>query len=226
MKRKETLFTILFCIVVIATLLIFFLAERTQKKTDADYAAFLFLLLSEAALYVASLLIITRRRSGQRLYLSAGVVFVLAVYWAVTIGYALFAAPFFENHLRQFYLLELLTLLAAGALVAIFTAAAGHFASGENASPAGERIAALSSYVQKLTLDSRNAPFHDALSLLQEELSLADKRASVPEDDALIAAVGSIAGAVGNGNAADYIERAYTLARQRNLATKRRGASY
>ncbi|HWQ59501.1 MAG TPA: hypothetical protein VN540_10810 [Clostridia bacterium] len=226
MKRKETLFTILFCIVVIATLLVFFLAERTQNKTDADYAAFLFLLLSEAALYAASLLIITRRRSGQRLFLSAGVVFVLAVYWVTTVAYALFAAPFFKEHLKQFYLLELLTLLATGALVAIFTAAAGHFARNEDASPAGERIAALASFIQKLMADARNASYRDALGLLEEELGLADKRASAPEDDALIGAVGSIANALGSESAASVIERAYTLARQRNIATKRRGASY
>ena len=66
MKRAELTITALFCIALAATLLIFFLGAPLGDKADVDYTAFLFLLLSEAALYVAARLILQNQHDGAR----------------------------------------------------------------------------------------------------------------------------------------------------------------
>lgn len=230
MKRKELLVTGLFCVVVLATLLIFFLWDRKFEKSNVDYTAFLFLLLSEAALYTSSLFILSKKQSGRRLYLSMGVLLTLAVYWAVVVAYALFAAPLYDGRLKQFFLLEMMTLFMAAALAAIFTAASARFAENEAVSTAGERIEALAKYVGMLLADERFAAFYNMLSHLQEELSFVDLRRSTPEDEQLVSALGALKDASTQEETSEdfsqSVGRALTIAKQRNLATKRHGASF
>ena len=122
MKHAELTITALFCIALAATLLIFFLGAPLGDKADVDYTAFLFLLLSEAALYVAARLILQKKHDGARLFLGAGVLVTLAIYLVVNAVLTVFVAPLYGGGLRHFFLLEFLLLFAAAALTVVFAA--------------------------------------------------------------------------------------------------------
>lgn len=229
MKRTEIVMTALFCIALIATLLVFFLGLPLADKTDVDYTAFLFLLFSEAALYVAARFTAQSTGSGRRLFLTVSVLTTLAVYWAATVALALLVAPLYGGKLRHFFLLELLLLLAAAALTVVFAAFGARFSRNEAASAPGGELLTLVGSVRALFNDARFVRHFHALSLLCDELSLLDSRVCVPQtDDRLIGALRAIESLCDGGEdeAAHLIARAYDLARQRNAASKKNGTGF
>jgi hypothetical protein len=140
--------TVLFCIVMVASLLVFFLGLPLAGKTNTDYTAFLFLLFSEAALYVAARFITHGKGSGSRLFLNVSVLTTLVFYFAANALLALFIAPLYSGNLRYFFLLELMLLFAAAILTVIFTAFSKRFSRNEAASALGGEIVALTEAVR------------------------------------------------------------------------------
>lgn len=122
MKRAELTITVLFGIALVATLLFFFLYSPPADRTDVDYTAFLFLLLSEVALYVAARLILPKKHDGPRLFLVAGVLVTLAIYLVINTVLTVIVAPLYGGELRHFFLLESLFLCVASALTVVFVA--------------------------------------------------------------------------------------------------------
>jgi hypothetical protein len=212
-----------------ATLLVFFLGLPLAGKTDADYMALLFLLFSESVLYVAARFIAKSKGSGLRLFLNASVLTTLVFYFAANALLALLIAPLYGGTPRHFFLLELILLFAAAILTVVFTAFSKRFSRNEAASALGGKIVALTEGVRSQLADSRNAQCFHELSLLCDELMLLDPRASVPQtDERLVEELRAFATMRAGADIenAQLIERAYTLARQRNEASKKKGASF
>lgn len=229
MKHTKFVMTALFCIVMDATLLVFFLGLPLADKTDVDYMAFLFLLFSESVLYIAARIIAQSKGSGLRLFLNVSVLTTLMLYCAATAMLALLIAPLYSGKLRHFFLLELMLVFAAAILTVIFTAFSKRFSRSEAASALGGEIVALTEGVRAQLADSRNAQYSHELSLLCDELMLLDPRASVPQtDERLVEELRAFATMRAGADIenAQLIERAYTLARQRNAASKKKGASF
>jgi hypothetical protein len=229
MKRVEIVTTILFLIVFAATLLVFFLGFPSVPKENAYYAALIFVLLAETALFMAIRLISGRHGNGGRVFLASGVLTTLTFYWAVTVVFAFLAAPLYVDHLKGLFPLEFFALAAATVLVAIFVATAGHYANRAMPSASGAELSVLAEKIRGFIADPRCAPHKKGLCALYDELTNADKRASIQEmDEALIQAVCALEALLFEGadGATQAVESARLLAKRRNLATLKSGAEF
>lgn len=120
MKRVNFILITLFCLVLAATLLIFFLGRPLTERRSIDYIAFSFLLFSQLAFFGALRSILSRRNDGVRIFLGAGVVVTLTAYLMVNALLTILIAPFYGGSLRHFVLIECLLLLVAALITVVF----------------------------------------------------------------------------------------------------------
>lgn len=117
-KSSQLILMIIADIIVLAVTLIIFFVGFGFNKTNYDYIAFLFVVLSELMLFVGSAIV--SRNTLNSLFLRSGVLTTLSLYWMATTAFSLLHKFVFGQNIASLVVTQVIVLaIAALTVIAI-----------------------------------------------------------------------------------------------------------
>lgn len=175
-KTKLLLNIFMGLIVIVMTLLIFFLGFSKQTKIFIDYISLIFVIFSEVILFGGMSLVLYSRVRVNKLIMRAGVISTLFLYLIFTILTSVFFKLIFSDNVSTFVIIQLMAI----AIVAIIIISLVIFASQverSNGRAMDSRVwmQESESIILSLKLDNKLTPYMNMIDQLYEELKYSDK---------------------------------------------------
>lgn len=124
-KNKRLVANIAICLIIImVTLVVFFLGFSQNERTNFDYVGLIFVLISEFALFAGLILLSVDNSYMKTAFIRAGIITTLSGYWILTILTYLFFKRIFNNdNLEGFITIQIIIIgIAAIICVSLFMA--------------------------------------------------------------------------------------------------------
>lgn len=166
-------------IVIIITLVLFFVGFEKVEKTNLDYLALMFILVSEAALFAGLILLIVNEAPMSSIIIRSGVISTLSIYWLLTIITYFAYKNAYKDSLGGFVAVQLILMaLAAIISISLFMAASNVHASNTKIESCRVLLQDSEDMVFNLKNQKAYALHKDSLDRLYETIKYSDKVAS------------------------------------------------
>ncbi len=117
------LLTLTYVVVLLATLIVFFVGFGFNKKSSVDYAALIFVLVSEVSLFLGTALACISSRN--KLFVRAGVFSTLSLYWLITTLISIFYKSIFGQGLNGLITIQIIVFALAAIIITGILLASG-----------------------------------------------------------------------------------------------------
>ncbi|SHI56753.1 hypothetical protein SAMN05444401_1023 [Clostridium amylolyticum] len=181
MDRRNKVFSniAIGAIVIIITLVLFFVGFEKVEKTNLDYLALMFILVSETALFGGLILLIINEAPMSGIIIRSGIISTLSIYWLLTIITYLIYKNAYKDSLGGFVAVQLILLaLAAIISISLFMAASNVHASNTKIESSRVLLQDSENMVFNLKNQKAYALHKDSLDRLYETIKYSDKVAS------------------------------------------------
>lgn len=166
-------------IVIIITLVVFFVGFEKVEKSNLDYLALMFILLSEAALFTGLIFLLISEAPMSSIIIRSGIISTLSIYWLITIIIYVVYKNFYKDSLGGFIAVQLILMsLAAIISITLFMISSNVHAS--NTKIQSNRLLLQESENMVLNLKNQKdyALYKGSLDRLYETIKYSDKVAS------------------------------------------------
>ncbi|MBU5437295.1 hypothetical protein KQI42_04700 [Tissierella sp. MSJ-40] len=166
-------------IIVIATLVIFFIGFSDKGRETIDYVALCFVLISEIALFGGLILILNCKMTMSKAFIRSGIISTLVIYWGITVLISLLLKSMFQNNLRGFVTIQIIIMCIVAIIIIGLLAVASkvHNINQRNI----EKTAWMQNnenIVISLITDEKLIPYKQSLNKLYEAIKYSDKISS------------------------------------------------
>lgn len=166
-------------IVIIITLVLFFVGFEKVEKTNLDYLALMFILVSEVALFTGLILLIINEAPMSSIIIRSGVISTLSIYWLLTIITYLVYKNAYKDSLGGFIAIQVILMaLAAIISISLFMSASNVHASNIKIESSRILLQDSENIVFNLKNQKAYALHKDSLDRLYETIKYSDKVAS------------------------------------------------
>lgn len=166
-------------IVIIITLVVFFVGFQKVEKTNLDYLALMFILLSEVALFIGLVILLTNEAPMSSIIIRSGVISTLSIYWLLTIIVYFIYKNTYKDSVGGFAAVQLILMaLVAIITISLFMAASNVHASNIKIESTRVLLQESENMVFNLKNQKAYALHKDPLDRLYETIKYSDKVAS------------------------------------------------
>lgn len=179
-------------IVILATIIIFFLSGTIANKSYLDWVGFAFVILSEIILYITTVGFLSREMTSSKVINLTGVLSTLSIYMIITICLYFFR-NIFKEHTNMFISIQI-ALAAFTAIISIllFTFAQGIQGSDENLQSSRQVMDECESKIYILMSQKEYKEFHAPMKEIYEMIKYGDKCGETSIDYSIINEIGNL----------------------------------
>lgn len=166
-------------IVIIITLVLFFVGFEKVEKNSLDYLALMFILVSEVALFAGLILLIINEAPMSSIIIRSGVISTLSIYWLLTIITYLVYKNAYKDSIGGFVAVQLILMaLAAIISISLFMAASNVHASNIKIESRRILLQESENIIFNLKNQKTYVLYKNSLDRLYETIKYSDKVAS------------------------------------------------
>lgn len=166
-------------IVIIITLVLFFVGFEKVEKNSLDYLALMFILVSEVALFAGLILLIINEAPMSSIIIRSGVISTLSIYWLLTIITYLVYKNAYKDIIGGFVAVQLILMaLAAIISISLFMAASNVHASNIKIESRRILLQESENIIFNLKNQKTYVLYKNSLDRLYETIKYSDKVAS------------------------------------------------
>lgn len=174
-------------IIISATLVVFFMGFGNGQKENIDYAALIFVIISEIVLFGTMILIDDFKNKSNGLFLNSGVISALVLYWIATTLISILLPEVLKDNINAFITVQILVFALAAVIVLLIILASSHVKdSSEKASEYNLLLQECEKMVFSLKNNKKYMSVGRGLSDLYDELRFSDKSSSMQSEDSEI----------------------------------------
>jgi hypothetical protein len=184
MNRREKAISLSGLLIILLTVLLFF--TLTKHRFIITWLGFIFILLAEAVLFSALMIIEFYSKQTSKIIWRNGAGFAAALYSIVSIAISLFYMITLRKPVMPFLALQFtLLIVMIIAIVAFYTTAVSAQNNDDKVLSSVNRLNAIIDKIDFIRKDEKNSEYSKLLDKVYEELRYSDISASVPSDNEL-----------------------------------------
>jgi len=213
-------------IILIVTLVVFFLGYTNHPNKVIDWIGLTFVLISEIALFGGTTAILLRKYTGSQKLFVLGIFSILCIYFTITCILSIFSKNIFENNVRGFTTTQII-IMAIVLIISILLYTIGISVTEKDSKIMYSRLIMKDCESLAFSLKS-NAKFHVYFSLLNkiyEEIKYSDKTKSINEEQAIYDKINKLEEVLSNNKSNPKVEDISIIVDEIVLLIKKRNLS-